>query len=145
MRYIHLIVLLIVLSCKGKEKKSSEVISSSPKCDSSFISISFHDNINDSLVRDGIMVVFLEGVEEDIESIFTDPQRGYALDKAHHLCLDRASLYSKYYADVNDTLQGAVYCKGVGYSYPFDIIVGASSFSVDLKLAFDSKGRQYPK
>lgn len=145
MKYILFIVPLIAFSCKGKDNKSSEVISSSPKCDSSFISISFRDNINDSLVKDGVMVVFLKGVEEDIESVFTDPQRVYAIDDARHLCLDRTKLYSRYYADINDTLQGAVYCKGIGYSYPFDIIVGANSLSVDLKLAFDSKGNQYPK
>jgi hypothetical protein len=145
MRQLFLIVITIIISCTGKRASPGEVINEIQKCDSSFITLSFKDNINDSLINGGAMVILLNGVEEDIESLFTDPERLYFLNKEHQLCLNRASLYSKYYAGINDTLQGAVYCKGIGYSYPFDIIVADSIVSINLKLAFDQTGRQYPK
>jgi hypothetical protein len=145
MKQILLIFTIIVTSCTTKRARSADVITSTQQCDSSSISISFKDNIHDSLVKGGAMVILLKGVEEDIESVFTDPQRMYYLNKEHHLCLDRTSLYSKYYIGGGDTLQALVYRKEVGYSYPFDIIVADSFLSISLSLAFDATGRQYSK
>lgn len=136
------LVILFFLACREKRNETVKDtpdtikhIPALPECDTSFIILTFSDSIHGKL-KNGLLAFLIRGVEENIISIFDDTIRTYSLSNKDYICLERVRLYSKYYVSRVDTLRGIVYQKGVGYSYPFDIILSEHKSSIDLKLAF---------
>ncbi|OQP57826.1 hypothetical protein A3860_09380 [Niastella vici] len=92
----------------------------------------FLDNSMPGRLKDGLMAIYYQGVEEDFRSVFYDTGRTYPLHSRDYICIKKAELY-KYYSGPADTLWGVVYQKGLGYSQGFDIVLSKNINLINLK------------